>query len=86
VKKKVKKNSYEDNIKLLGGIIAKERRKKRLTQAQFATLCEIGVQSLIRVEKGENFTTSTLLAIQKGLRIGGAELTKGFWFNFKELD
>ncbi len=82
----MKKSNYESNIKVLGKVISGERRKKGLTQMQFAALCGISTQSLLRVERGENFTTLTLLAIQQGLRISGADLTKGFWSNFKELD
>lgn len=85
-KKSEKKGEHEEKTRLIGKKIAEERKKKGLTQDQFAKLCGIGMQSLVRIEKGTNFTASTLLSIQKALRIKGSELTESFWFHFKELD
>ncbi len=85
-RKKNKKNTYEGNIKVLGKRIAEERKKKGLTQNQLAELCQLSLPNIKRVEKGENFTISSLLAIQEALRIKGTELMQGIWVTLRELD
>lgn len=60
----------EEFLIKLGEKIASLRKKKKMSQREFALECDIEKSNLIRLEKGRtNPTTKTLLRISKALSV-----------------
>lgn len=67
-----------DIKKELGSNIKKFRKKKKLTQEQFAELINVAPRTLYGIENGKNFVTSeTLEKIINVLEITSADLFSG---------
>lgn len=66
----MKKNRYEIEIIRLGLLIKDLRLSEKITQEHLATLCEVDVRTIQRIEKGkQNITISLLFSLSDALNI-----------------
>jgi len=73
----VDKLKYASEIKRLGSKLREIREARNLTQQSIASLCDIDVRSVQRIEKGEqNITINLLLTLADVLEINPAELVQ----------
>lgn len=60
--------NFASNLQCIGSTIKDLRLQKKMTQSHLATLCDIDIRSLQRIEKGQqNISISLLLLIAESL-------------------
>ena len=71
------KNNYDREIILIGQRIKEMRISKKITQSSLASLCDIDIRTIQRIEKGEfNMSLKILFAISDTLNIPPESLLK----------
>jgi transcriptional regulator with XRE-family HTH domain len=69
--------SYDKEFILIGQNIKEIRVSKKLTQSSLASLCDIDIRTIQRIEKGEfNMSMKILFAICESLQITPISLLK----------
>lgn len=71
------KKSYDKEFILIGQRIKEMRISKKLTQSSLASLCDIDIRTIQRIEKGEfNMSMKILFAICESLQLTPISLLK----------
>jgi len=71
------KSSFENDLKQFGTEIKSVRKAKKITQLQLASLCDIDIRSIQRIEKGEfNPSLRVLIRIANAFEMSLSNLIK----------
>jgi transcriptional regulator with XRE-family HTH domain len=70
-------SSFENDLKQFGTEIKTVRKSKKITQLQLASLCDIDIRTIQRIEKGEfNPSLRVLMRIANAFDMSLSELIK----------
>jgi transcriptional regulator with XRE-family HTH domain len=70
-------SSFENDLKQFGTEIKSLRKAKKITQLQLASLCDIDIRSIQRIEKGEfNPSLRVLIRIANAFEMSLSNLIK----------
>lgn len=70
-------SSFENDLKQFGTEIKTVRKSKKITQLQLASLCDIDIRTIQRIEKGEfNPSLRVLIRIANAFEISLSSLIK----------
>ena len=70
-------SSFENDLKQFGTEIKSVRKAKKITQLQLASLCDIDIRSIQRIEKGEfNPSLRVLISIANAFEMSLSNLIK----------
>jgi transcriptional regulator with XRE-family HTH domain len=70
-------SSFENDLKQFGTEIKSVRKAKKITQLQLASLCDIDIRTIQRIEKGEfNPSLRVLIRIANAFEISLSNLIK----------
>ena len=70
-------SSFENDLKQFGTEIKTVRKSKKITQLQLASLCDIDIRSIQRIEKGEfNPSLRVLIRIANAFEMSLSSLIK----------
>ena len=70
-------SSFENDLKQFGTEIKSVRKAKKITQLQLASLCDIDIRSIQRIEKGEfNPSLRVLIRIANAFEMSLSNLIK----------
>jgi transcriptional regulator with XRE-family HTH domain len=70
-------NRFDSEIASIGIKIKKIRQEKNITQSLLASLCDIDIRTIQRIEKGKyNMTLKILFSISESLDVDLCELLK----------
>lgn len=68
-------NEYNLKLEEIGRLVKEIRLSKRMTQNTLASLCDIDIRSIQRIEKGQmNMSIKIFLKIAKSLEVSTSEL------------
>lgn len=70
-------SSFENDLKQFGTLIKTVRKSKQLSQFQLASLCDVDIRTIQRIEKGEfNPSLRVLLRIANAFEMSLSNLIK----------
>jgi transcriptional regulator with XRE-family HTH domain len=70
-------SSFENDLKQFGTEIKSVRKAKKITQLQLASLCDIDIRTIQRIEKGEfNPSLRVLISIANAFEMSLSSLIK----------
>lgn len=70
-------SSFENDLKQFGTFIKTVRKSKKLSQLQFASLCDVDIRTIQRIEKGEfNPSLRVLIRIANAFEMSLSNLIK----------